>query len=94
MQALLWGVLTWFLRAVVVKFLVMAVAVVVVSQLLPIAGGLIASFVSSSSLTSAWSALTAGEWFFLDFFRLDVGVPLVVSAYIARFLIRRIPFIG
>ena len=94
MQALLWGVLTWFLRAVVVKFLVMAVAVVVVSQLLPIAGNLIASFVSSSSLTSAWAALTAGEWFFLDFFRLDVGVPLVVSAYIARFLIRRIPFIG
>lgn len=94
MQALLWGVLTWFLRAVVVKFLVMAVAVVVVSQLLPIVGNLIGSFVSASSLTSAWSALTAGEWFFLDFFRLDVGVPLVVSAYIARFLIRRIPFIG
>lgn len=94
MQALLWPIISWVLRAVVLKFVVMGVALVAVTELLPMAGSLLASFISSSSLTSAFSALSSGEWFFLDFLRLDVGVPLVISAYIARFLIRRIPFIG
>ena len=94
MQILLWAVLSWFLRAIVVKFLIMAVAVVVVSQLLPLAATLLSSFISTSSLSSAFSSVSANEWFFLDFFRLDVGVPLLLSAYVSRFLIRRIPFIG
>jgi hypothetical protein len=30
----------------------------------------------------------------LRFFRLDFGVPLIISAYVSRFLIRRLPVIG
>jgi hypothetical protein len=31
---------------------------------------------------------------FLDFFALGYGVPLMISAYVTRFLIRRLPVIG
>jgi len=82
------------LRTVVLQFVVMGVVLVIVSKLMPIALGYVASFVSPGGLTAAFSGLPPSVWFFLDFFALDVGLPLILSAYVARFLIRRIPFIG
>jgi hypothetical protein len=38
--------------------------------------------------------LNAGVWWVLDLFNLSYGVPLLISAYVARFLIRRLPVIG
>ena len=47
-----------------------------------------------ANLTSTFTGLDPGVWFFLDFFALGYGVPLMISAYITRFLIRRLPVIG
>ena len=92
--AVLWTVITWLFRTVVLQFVVMGIVLIVVTQLMPVVIGYVTSFVSPDGLTNVFGNLDPGVWFFLDFFALDVGLPLVISAYVARFLIRRIPFIG
>ena len=91
---LLWVVVQWLLRAIVVKFVVMAALFFVVSELMPLVIDKIVGFVSPNGLTAAFAGIPSGVWYFLDFFAVDVGLPLLISAYVARFLIRRIPFIG
>lgn len=91
---LLWAAVTWIFRAVVIQFIVMAVILVIVTQLMPIVINYVQSFVNPGTLSGVFGALDPSVWFYLDFFALDVGVPLIFSAYVARFLIRRIPFIG
>lgn len=48
----------------------------------------------ASSLTSAFSGLSAGLWYFLDLFKVGYGVSACMSAAVVRFTIRRIPVIG
>lgn len=91
---ILWSMVSWMFRDVVVKFLVMGAVFLIVSELTPLVLGYLGNFISPNGLTSAFSGVPTGVWFFLDFFALDVGLPLLISAYVARFLIRRIPFIG
>jgi len=90
----IWSVVSWLLREVVVKFVVLGAVFVIVAELSPLVLEYLGSFISPAGLTSAFSGVSPGVWFFLDFFALDVGLPLLISAHIARFLIRRIPFIG
>jgi hypothetical protein len=91
---LLWAIVSWFTRTVVLKFVIMGIIYIIVSQLTPLIITFISGFVSPAGLTTVFSAIPSGVWFFLDFFALDVGLPLVISAYATRFMIRRIPFIG
>lgn len=48
----------------------------------------------ASALSSAFSGLSPGLWYFLDMFKVDYGVSACLSAAVARFIIRRIPVIG
>jgi hypothetical protein len=41
-----------------------------------------------------WDQLGAGTLWLADVMQVDIGVPLVLSAYALRFLIRRLPVIG
>jgi hypothetical protein len=45
-------------------------------------------------LLSLMAQLPESVLFLMKFAALDVGFPLVIAAYISRFIIRRIPFIG
>lgn len=92
--AVLWTMISWMFREVVLKFIIMGVVFVIVAELTPLVLGYLGNFISPNGLTSAFSGVPSGVWFFLDFFALDVGLPLLISAHISRFLIRRIPFIG
>ena len=94
MQALLWPIVVWLLRTVVLQFIIMGICVVLVTQLMPVVLNYISTFVSPGGLTAVFSNIDPGVWYWLDFFALDYGLPLIISAYCARFLIRRIPFIG
>ena len=93
MQLLLWPLISWLIRSVVVKFIVFGALFFAIEALMP---RLIAQLVawSPSSLTVAFSGVAPGVWWFLDKFALDVGVPLALSAYATAFAIRRIPVIG
>jgi hypothetical protein len=94
MQALLWPIISWLLRTVVIKFVVLAGIVGAVSFLVPIAINYIGNFTSTTGLTAAFAALPDGVQFMALYFRIDYGLPLLISATVARFLIRRLPVIG
>lgn len=86
--------LSFLLRDVVVKFVVFSAIFGLVGFLIPKAIQYLGPWLGTASLTNAFAGLPAGVWFFLDFFQLGFGVPLLISAYVARFLIRRLPVIG
>lgn len=94
MHAILWSVASWLLRGVVGKFMVLTMIFSAVAFLVPYAVGIVAPYVGVGSLNSAFGGLGAGVWFFLDFFNIGFGLPMLISAAIVRFLIRRLPVIG
>lgn len=85
---------TFLLRDVIIKFVVFAAVFALVAFLVPYAVGYLTPHIGTSGLTGAFGALGPGVWYFLDFFNLGYGLPLVISAFVARFLIRRLPVIG
>mgnify|MGYP000957129456 CR=1 FL=1 len=94
MQALIWAALRWIFREAVVKFVVLASVFAVVSVFMPMVFDYVAPFLGAAPLSSVFSALPAGVWWGIEMFRLDYGLPLLISAYIARFMIRRMPMVG
>ena len=84
----------WLIRGVVIKIIVMAAIFWAVSGLTPWLLSHLTPWLGVGSLDSAFSAIPSSVWFFLDFMALDVGIPLIIAAYVTRFLIRRIPVIG
>jgi hypothetical protein len=49
---------------------------------------------SSSSLSGAFGGISSGIWYFLDLFAFSQGVSIILSAFVTRFIIRRLPIIG
>ena len=94
MQAILWPIVSWIFREILVKFIIFTALYAVVAFLIPKAITFVTPWIGTGSLSSAFSGLGAGVWFFLDFFNLGYGVPLLISAGVTRFLIRRMPVIG
>lgn len=86
-------VLGFLLRSVLVKFVVFFALYFVVIGFVAVmqAAGL---FPTGSALQNAFGGISAGMWYFLDLFAFNVGLPMVISAYVTRFIIRRIPLIG
>lgn len=41
-----------------------------------------------------FSSISGDVWWFASIGQLHLGVPMILTAYIARFALRRIPFIG
>lgn len=41
-----------------------------------------------------FSSISSDVWFFASVAQIHNGVPMIVGAYVARFALRRIPFIG
>lgn len=85
------ALLAWLVRGVLVKFVVFIALYWVVAELVAVMAGWLPS---GSGLTSAFGGISAGTWYFLDLFAFSSGLPLLVSAFLTRFLVRRIPVIG
>lgn len=87
----LFSVVGWIFKSVLVKFIVFFalyfVATEFISYLAPKLPG-------AASLTSAFSGVAPGVWYFLDLFNISLGVKLCLAAYTTRFAIRRMPVIG
>ncbi|KWE56319.1 hypothetical protein [Burkholderia sp. MSMB2157WGS] len=49
---------------------------------------------SAASVAGALGAIGNDVWYFLDLCAFSYGAPLLVSAYVTRFIIRRLPIIG
>ncbi|MFM0260914.1 DUF2523 family protein [Paraburkholderia sediminicola] len=85
--------LGFLLRSVVAKFFLYfalyffvteAISLLQLSHVLP----------TATSLAGAFGAIGNDVWYFLDLCAFSFGAPLVVSAYVTRFIIRRLPIIG
>lgn len=85
--------LTWLLRQIVVKFMVLAAVVALVVFLMPMVWSLVQPY-TGIDLASYFGGLSPTLWWWLDVARLDVGLPTMLSAIVARFLIRRLPIVG
>lgn len=94
MLAILAPLVSWLVRGVVVKFLYLTAIFALLAIVIPVGINLITPHIGTAGLNSAFGGVGAGVWWFLDFFNLAFGVPLLISAYVARFLVRRLPLIG
>lgn len=94
MPAILSAVLSWLFREAVVKFGVFTAMMILIRFLVPLAIGWIAPFLGIDNLYSAFSVFPPFAQYFLALFGFNYGLPLIVSAYVSRFLIRRLPVIG
>jgi len=84
-------ILAFVVRSIIVKFVVFfglffitTEFVAVISPLLP----------SGTELSAALGGVPADVWYFLDLFNVSSGIPILLSAWVTRFVIRRIPVIG
>ena len=92
--ALFAPILNFLFREVAVKFIILTAVFAVLAVVVPKAIELVLPHIGITSLNTVFNGLGGGVWFFIDFFALDYGLPLLISAAVARFLIRRLPFIG
>lgn len=81
----------WFAKSAMVKFFVyfalFFVTTEFISFIVPLLPG-------ASDLTAAFSKQSPGVWYLLDIFQIPFGVSVCLSAFVTRFIIRRIPVIG
>lgn len=47
-----------------------------------------------SSAGELFTNISPSVWYFMNLFQIPFGITVVTSAYLLRFLVRRIPFIG
>lgn len=83
--------LGWVLRTVVLKFVVYTVLFFVISEFL---GFITEKLPTALALNGAFSQISSNVWYFLDLFQISFGISAILSAYVLRFSIRRLPFIG
>lgn len=79
------------LRSVLVKFVTYFALFFITSGFISYLASLLPD---ASSINGTLAQLTPSMWYFLDLFQFSVGLPMVVSAWLLRFMIRRIPVIG
>lgn len=81
----------WLIRSSMVKFcgyfLLFFITTEFIQLVVPLLPG-------ASTLSAAFTQQTPGVWYFLDLFKVGYGVSVCLSAYVTRFIIRRIPVIG
>lgn len=98
----MWGVLLsaggrllgWALGGTTMKWIFSAVLWFGLALLLDLVLDLLPAWFSPDGLTGATAVFTPEIWFFIDYFNLQLGLSMTLSAWAIRFLIRRIPVIG
>lgn len=88
--------LAFLLRSVLVKFVTFFALFFVVKEFVnfAVSSNLYPGATQASQLSGALSGLPTGVWYFLDLFSISTGFSAVISAWVTRFIIRRIPIIG
>lgn len=84
----------WLFGQAVLKGLILTALTLLITFLGEWLWSLLPSFMSSQALTNALAVLPSGIWWVLDYARIPYGLPLVLTASVVVFLIRRIPVIG
>lgn len=85
------SILAWVLRGVVIKFIAFTAIYFIVKEFFSVVVKLLPS---STNLSDILNLMPDSVWYFLNLFQFPLGFPLVLSAIVTRFIIRRIPLIG
>jgi len=93
MGAIISAALGWFVKTILIKFVVFTILYLVVTAFISYLISKLTTF-GPESMLSALSAWSPEMWFFADLTLFTTGFPAVISAFILRFSIRRIPLIG
>ncbi|MDR0218075.1 MAG: DUF2523 domain-containing protein [Enterobacteriaceae bacterium] len=84
--------LSFVFKGIVAKFFLFFALFYVTTEFIPI---VINWFLPKSiNLSELFSALPDAMWYFLNLLQFPLGVPLLISAMVTRFIIRRLPIIG
>ncbi len=83
--------LAFVVRSILVKFVVYFALFFITTEFISVIGSILPT---GSDLSSALGGLPQDVWFYLDLFNVSAGIPILLSAWITRFIIRRIPVIG
>lgn len=84
-------VLGFLVRSILVKFVFFFGLYFVTSEFVPVLSSLLPN---SNFLSSAFGNIPASMGYFLHMFMVPQGISMILSAYVTRFVIRRIPVIG
>lgn len=87
----LYTVLGFLVRSALVKFVVFFALFYITTELMTV---VIPLLPNASSMLNAFSMQAPGVWYFLDIFKVGFGISISLSAFVTRFIIRRIPLIG
>jgi len=85
--------LDFLLKGSIIKFVLFTGLYYIVTEL----GSLVMAKIDKSGLTSISGMVTglpSDVLFFMGVFRLEVGLPMIIAAFVVRFAIRRLPIIG
>jgi len=83
--------LSFLLRSVLIKFVVFFALFFVTTEFI---SALTPLLPDASILNSTMAGIPSAVWYFLDIFNVGAGLPTILSAFVTRFVIRRIPVIG
>lgn len=100
----MWGLLiawmntafAWLFRAVVIKFVLFTGLMLLLVPLMNFLVGLFANNGQNpiGNLGYIFGTLPLDVSWFMGVVRLDLGVPMLLAAFITAFFIRRLPFVG
>jgi len=85
------AVLAFLVRSILVKFVVYFALFFVTTEFIAVISDILPT---GSDLSSALGGVPADVWYFVDLFNVSAGIPILLSAWVTRFIIRRIPVIG
>lgn len=85
--------LTWIFQTVVLKFAAFTILYVIVSSFITYLVSKLSVY-GPTELLNAMSSFTPAMWYFMDLTMFTQFFPAMVSAYVLRFAIRRMPMIG
>lgn len=83
--------LGFVIRSVIVKFVTFFALFFIVTEFMQVLAPLLPT---ASGLTGALGGIPSSVWYFLDLFNVSAGIPILLSAWVTRFVIRRLPVIG
>lgn len=83
----------WLVRGVVVKFVVFSALAYIVGYIIEFMLTKV-DFAGIAGIGTLVSALPSGLLYYVGVFKLDVGIPMIIAAYVIRFGIRRLPIVG
>lgn len=83
-----------FLKAASIKFVILTAIYWLMMKLYEIAKSVLGNTDWFTGLPAKIQSLPSDFLFYLQLFKLDVGLPMIFAAYLIAFAIRRLPIIG